>query len=428
MNTRPIDEIIVSDNRQRREFDEDALESLAQSIESKGLMHPLVVRDDGRTLVAGERRLRAISRLHDRGRSFCCAGSEVPTGHVPYILLGNLSPLLLREAELEENVIRRDLTWQEHSNAVKELFDLRNAQAEERGAPPTSVRDITAEILGDTTRGYQDQQIAADLRIAEHLDDPDVAAAKTKKDALKVIEKKKAAEHRAELARQFGELKSEHQVIHGSAFDMLPKIQPRSIDIILTDPPYGVEAHNFGDQADARHTYQDDITFALECYALIFREAERICRPSAFIFAFCDIQVFPTLLDLGSQVSQSFSFWSTPLIWNKGNGMLPVPDRGPRRNYEAILYGYRGDRQWLTPGSSDVFEEPALSRPVFGAQKPPAIYSQLLSRVAQPGDVVLDPFGGTCPLIPAASDNSSRAVCIELDGDKINYAKAEYLT
>ena len=428
MNTRPIDEIIVPDNRQRRDFDDGALEALAESITSKGLLHPIVVRNDGVTLVAGERRLRALQRIIERDAVVYCGGEQAPKGHIPYTMVGSLSPLLLREAELEENVIRRDLTWQEHSNAVKELYDLRNAQAEERGAPPTSLRDITTEILGDTTRGYQDSQIADDLRIAEHLADPDVAAAKTKKDAIKVIEKKRAAAHRAELARQFGELESEHQVIHGSAFDELPKLQPRSIDVILTDPPYGVGADTFGDQADARHTYQDDITFALECYALIFQQADRLCRSSAFLFAFCDIRVFPTILDLGRQICQDWSFWETPLIWNKGNGMLPVPDRGPRRNYEAILYCYRGDRQWLTPGSSDVFETPALSRPVFGAQKPPELYSQLLSRVAQPGDVVLDPFGGTCPLIPAASDNSSRAVCIELDGDKINYAKAEYLT
>jgi ParB family chromosome partitioning protein len=58
-------EITISLNRQRKEFDPEALTDLANSIGSVGLLHPIVLREtpSGFVLVAGERRLRAMEAL-----------------------------------------------------------------------------------------------------------------------------------------------------------------------------------------------------------------------------------------------------------------------------------------------------------------------------------------------------------------------------
>src|SRR5699024_6074804 len=56
-----LDDLRPGRYQPRRAMDEDALESLAQSIRSQGVVQPLVVRDmgDGYEIVAGERRWRA---------------------------------------------------------------------------------------------------------------------------------------------------------------------------------------------------------------------------------------------------------------------------------------------------------------------------------------------------------------------------------
>lgn len=56
-----VDELLVNDYQPRRDFDNQALEELAQSIRENGIIQPLVVRrtDKGYQLIAGERRLRA---------------------------------------------------------------------------------------------------------------------------------------------------------------------------------------------------------------------------------------------------------------------------------------------------------------------------------------------------------------------------------
>src|SRR5512135_265741 len=61
----PIDKIISNPFQPRTEFNDAKIEELAASIKSKGVIQPLVVRQnkDGYELIAGERRLLACKKL-----------------------------------------------------------------------------------------------------------------------------------------------------------------------------------------------------------------------------------------------------------------------------------------------------------------------------------------------------------------------------
>jgi len=61
-----IDKITVSPYQSRKEFDKSAIDELATSIASEGLINPILVRklQDGYELIAGERRLRACKQLN----------------------------------------------------------------------------------------------------------------------------------------------------------------------------------------------------------------------------------------------------------------------------------------------------------------------------------------------------------------------------
>lgn len=61
----PISEIVASPFQPRRHFDEEQISELAESIRESGLIQPLVVRRVAGKyeLIAGERRLRAVTRL-----------------------------------------------------------------------------------------------------------------------------------------------------------------------------------------------------------------------------------------------------------------------------------------------------------------------------------------------------------------------------
>lgn len=114
----PIDSLRPNPDQPRRVFDQEALEELASSIRSLGLLQPLTVRrqDGGWELVAGERRLRA-ARL---------AGLE----EVPCLTIqtDSQSSSLLA---LVENLQRRDLDFWEEALALRRLIDTYHISQEE---------------------------------------------------------------------------------------------------------------------------------------------------------------------------------------------------------------------------------------------------------------------------------------------------------
>ncbi len=106
----PIDEVHPNPNQPRKNFDQTALEELAQSIKNHGVIQPLVVNkeDNGYMIIAGERRWRA-SKI---------AGLEF----VPCIVK-NYTEKQIKEIALIENLQRENLNPVEAAKAIKQLMD-----------------------------------------------------------------------------------------------------------------------------------------------------------------------------------------------------------------------------------------------------------------------------------------------------------------
>lgn len=109
----PIDHLHASPFQPRRRFDPELLETLAQSIRDKGLVQPILVREDGARpghyeIVAGERRWRAaqIAQLH-----------EVP------VVIRVLDDRDALEIAIIENLQRENLTPIEEAEAYRRLTD-----------------------------------------------------------------------------------------------------------------------------------------------------------------------------------------------------------------------------------------------------------------------------------------------------------------
>jgi len=93
---------------------------------------------------------------------------------------------------------------------------------------------------------------------------------------------------------------------------------------------------------------------------------------------------------------------------------ITQPPRGPRRQWEMILYAIKGDKR-TTHIYPDVIPCEADSNMSHGAQKPVALYQNLLQRSVKPGDRVLDSFAGSGTIFPAAHTFKCYAVGIEMN-------------
>ena len=171
-----INRVVISENRQRRQFPQAELNELAESIQSTGLLHAptLRIEGDNYVLVSGERRFRAIKDIYELGGKFKYDNEEVISGLLPYTFLGDLSPVEAMEAELDENIRRMDLTWVERAAASAKLMELRSAQATASGKPAPTPADISEEVRGSRLGSNQDMT-RKELILADHLHIPEVA-------------------------------------------------------------------------------------------------------------------------------------------------------------------------------------------------------------------------------------------------------------
>jgi ParB family transcriptional regulator, chromosome partitioning protein len=110
--TLPVDQLYPNPDQPRRHFDADAMEDLANSIRSKGVIQPLIVRakqgvENSYEIVAGERRWRAaqVAGVHD----------------VP-VVVREFSDEDVLEIAIIENIQRADLNAIEEAAGYEQLM------------------------------------------------------------------------------------------------------------------------------------------------------------------------------------------------------------------------------------------------------------------------------------------------------------------
>jgi DNA modification methylase len=233
-----------------------------------------------------------------------------------------------------------------------------------------------------------------------------------------VLKKQEAAEKHRTLSASVGATftSNVHQLVNNDSLEYVGGYLADSFDCILTDPPYGMGADEFGDSgglAAGAHGYADNWEYASKCYSVLAVEGYRITKTQAHAYVFCDIDNFSELKNIFTLAG--WQVFRTPLIWYKRQGSrAPWPEFGPQRKYETILYAIKGKRPTLRM-VGDVLDFPSDDNLGHAAQKPVALYQELLSRTCLPGDSVLDPFCGTGPIFPAAHALRVKATGIERD-------------
>lgn len=444
-----LDEILVGEDRQRKTFPEQEMQELQDSILNEhGLMTPILVRPykDKYLLVAGERRLRAITSLN-RGYNF---GQElIQPNHIPAVIKFFDTEMSAMEAELHENVVRLNLSWQDRVQAIARLHALKSA------SDPKHSVGMTASFIDEgngeyaSHKAYRETNTA--LLLKDYLEDPDVQKAKSANEAKKIVARKieednlmklkelrknmpKAEEKKPDgnsntpdLALELGLdvgngsnpvspveniLPSPEKIALGEFYEgdmlkLLPTIPDGSIQVVLTDPPYGMGVSEFNDGGKAgslKHEYSEE-DFR-ELHDALVMALPRICTPTAHVYMFCDLDYFHELRDLMKEVlDEDWIIRRTPLIWDKGTAgkLADGIATGFRRSYETILHAYRRGR--ASPKViSDVLSFPDTRDKIHAAQKPVELYKALLTMSAVPGDHVFDPFAGSGTIYKAAKD------------------------
>ena len=185
-------------------------------------------------------------------------------------------------------------------------------------------------------------------------------------------------------------------------------------DLLLTDPPYNVAYE--GKTADALTIQNDsmgDDTFRM-FLGDAFRAADSAMKPgAAFYIWHADSEGFnfrAACKDVGWKIRQC-------LIWNKNTMVLGRQDY--HWKHEPCLYGWKdgASHHWASDRKQTTvldFDKP-LRNGEHPTMKPVPLFAYQLQNNTRPGDIVLDPFGGSGTTIVACEQSGRAGYCMELD-------------
>lgn len=405
----PLANIVIED-RQRTDLGD--LRELAESMANPefGQLQAIVVEelDGGKfRLIAGGRRLGAAALLQ---------WTEIRAE-----IRGKMSSLASQRIELEENVRRKDLEWQEKVSAVEKIHKLMQ-QIEQNWTV-----DKTAEMLGISRRQtFNMMDLSKEMERHPELKESDSAGTATKKLArIKETEKRRLDVQVRELAVGMG-LKSalKNDITNLDCVYGMSKLEDGCVDLIFTDPPYGVDYDSISGADMKQFDDSPERAFALLRQAAV--QMYRVLKMDRWCFV-----CWPTnFLEVGVKVLSEAGFVvaKKPIIWYKPNKVL---SRGPDINktfnskYETILVCKKGDPIFqLIPDGDVVIQDTVNNNRHHPTQKPIELIERFLNWCSVGGETVLDPFTGSGSTGVAALKNDRNFIGFELSEEYYLAAKA----
>lgn len=207
---------------------------------------------------------------------------------------------------------------------------------------------------------------------------------------------------------------------HGDCREVLADMVDRSVDCVITDPPYSANTHEMtrsnSDRAKGHGNRVLSGSFGFDSISeadlsLIMAEAGRVTR--GWVVANLDYK-------------HAFAFDQQPPpglrllrigVWVKKNPNPQISGDRPAQGWEAIAYMHRDDLRpaWNGGGRAANFVLASAQREDHPTAKPLAMVRQWVQWFTKPGDVILDPFAGSGTTLRAAVDEGRRAIGVELD-------------
>jgi site-specific DNA-methyltransferase (adenine-specific) len=193
---------------------------------------------------------------------------------------------------------------------------------------------------------------------------------------------------------------------HGDCLEILPQGNPDNVDLLLTDPPYGVN-----EKTNRKENGRGNMAASYD-FAPVFGDDKHF--DPAHLLVFKRIVLFGANY-YASRLPESPSW----IVWDKLNGMtsekreIGVSDNADLELAWTNLGGPARiiPHRWM----GMIKESERRERRVHPTQKPIELMKKIIEWRTEPGDLILDPYAGSGSTLIAALQSGRRAVGIEYE-------------
>ena len=205
-----------------------------------------------------------------------------------------------------------------------------------------------------------------------------------------------------------------HLVVFKDCFRHLSRVPDRSVDLLLTDPPYGQDYSTGRQKHTVRKTTRIiNDTAALDIPALM-REFDRVTKDESHVYIFTSWKT----VDRWKKEFERYFVLKNILIWSKDNHTAGDLSWSYAQSYEMILFGMKGRRKLHGGRDRDSVYYPKVKshQQMHLLQKPEQLIEYLIRKSSNPGDTVLDPFGGSGTVGMCCARLKRNSIQFEIDG------------
>ena len=394
-----IDSIVIEPGRFRGATGD--MKGLADSLSRFGQLVPIIItwRMQEAILVAGFRRYTAAKLL---GWTTLEA-----------VVRDDISELLKKEIELEENLQREDMTWQEQVKAIAALDELK------KKLDPKWSQIQTGAVIG-MERSHVNEAVRLN-RLMELF--PELQDAKSVTQALSWASSKAASVVRLKEVRsnpaQFQTI--EEKVWLDDSVEAVKRIPEGSFDLILTDPPFGIGYDRRKAGEASASSYQDDEKSYLRILSMA-TDLYRVGKPNSWLVWFLGISWYDR-----AKLAFREAGWTVdemPLVWVRTAGRCYTarPDRYLTRGYDLALWCLKGNPEMTPFGRNrpNVFEFAPVpgSEQELLVERPVELYQEIIKCTTYEGEKVADFFVGSGSVLAAAASLGRDYFGVELDSER----------
>ena len=190
--------------------------------------------------------------------------------------------------------------------------------------------------------------------------------------------------------------------------DCLEQIPDESIDMVLTDPPYGISFKSNHRNVTYEGIHNDDDVSFLSDY---FEQCHRIMRENTAIYCFCSWHH----VDVFKQAFETFFKLKNIIIWEKNNTFMGDLKGSYAPKYEMILFGHKGRRCFQGFKYPDVLQAKRTGNKLHPTQKPLDLLELFIKSSSKQGEIVFDGFMGSGSTCVAAVNTGRHYIGFELD-------------
>jgi site-specific DNA-methyltransferase (adenine-specific) len=222
---------------------------------------------------------------------------------------------------------------------------------------------------------------------------------------------------------------SDHVLHLGDCLPGLAGLPDRSVDLVVTDPPYAVSnvgMWHYGRPGKGKRRFdffEGDADFEgmVKSVLAVARETIRVMAPHASAYWWCGHREFGPLVSL----FEEHSFKTRFLVWAKKAPSPPPPGSGWPSGAELCVFAFpQTGRIWNHDGRNpppnnvliaDSFRHGQPGKEDHPTQKPLTVVAPLIAASSREGHMVLDPYAGSGTTLVAAKQLGRRAVGWERD-------------